>query len=152
MFGHRRPQAGETLVELLVSITLLGVAGAAVMGTLLMGTRASSVTTGSSVNQNVLRNWAEQVEAMPYVLCAYPTKIPAPYQNIPVPPTGTSLAITQIRYWDGSAYQLSGPSCLDVNDKGLQEVTLQATSNTIVTGDPQTQLVIVKRRGCASGC
>lgn len=144
---------GETLVELLISIVLLGIASTAVIGTITMGIKAASIATGTGNDQNVLRNWAEQIEAMPYDLCAYPSQ-PAPvaYPNSATLPTGTTLSITDIRYWDGSAYVASSGACVDANDKGLQEITLSASSPAAGPTPVEATLKIVKRRGCVSGC
>lgn len=147
MFGSRQTNAGETLVETLVAVALLGIAATAVIGSVTMGVRVASMNVGNGTNQNLTRNWAEQIEAMPYDLCAQTTV----YQSVVPPPTGTTLSITQIRYWDGAAYQVSTPACVDANDKGLQEITLLAQS-TSATGTQQFPLVIVKRRECVSGC
>lgn len=149
---QRPADAGETLVELLVAIVLLGIASAAVIGTITMGIKAASTTAGYGNNQNTLRNWAEQIEAMPYDLCAYPTQPVAPYPNAAVLPAGTTLTMSQIRYWDGSAYVVSGGACVDANDKGLQELTLTASTTAAAPAPPTSTLVVVKRRGCASGC
>lgn len=147
-----RDDEGETLVELLVAIVLLGIAGVAVIGTITMGLRISSTSSGYGNNQNALRNWAEQIEAMPYNLCAYPTEVPAPYQNLATLPSGTTLTITQIRFWNGSSYVVSTPACADANDRGLQEITLTASSLAAAPTPPNSTLKIIKRRGCESGC
>ncbi len=148
MFDNRRTDAGETLVETLVSIALLGIASAAVIGSVTMGVRAATINVGNGTNQNLARNWAEQVEAMPYVLCAQTT--PDVYEDVyvyvvpPDLPAGTTLSITTIQYWDGDSYEVSTPGC-DSSDKGLQKIALRAVS-TNSTGTQQFTLVIVKRR------
>lgn len=142
-----KSDVGETLVETLVAVALLGIAAVAVIGSVTMGVRAANMNVGNGSNQNLVRDWAEQIEAMPYDLCAQTTA----YQSVVPPPAGTTLTITQIRYWDGAAYQVSTPSCVDANDEGLQEIALLAQSAS-ATGTEQFPLVIVKRRECASGC
>ncbi len=143
MFDNRRTDAGETLVETLVAIALLGIASTAVIGSVTMGVRAATMNVGNGTNQNLARNWAEQIEAMPYVLCAQTTA----YQYVvpPVPlPTGTTLTITQIRYWDGGDY-VTTTGCVGSSDKGLQKIALRAQSTNSM-GTQQFPLVIVKRR------
>lgn len=143
----RDPQGGETLIETLVSVALLGIASVAVIGSVTMGIRASAINSGNGTNQNLTRNWAEQISAMPYDLCAQTTA----YHNTSPLPAGTTLTISQIKYWNGAVYQVSTPSCVNANDKGLQQIELQAQSDS-PTGAQQFRLVIVKRRECASGC
>ncbi len=144
MFDNRRTDAGETLVETLVSIALLGIASAAVIGSVTMGVRAATMNVDNGTNQNLARNWAEQIEAMPYVPCA---QVDTAYVYVvpPALPAGTTLSITKIRYWDGAAYQDSTPGCVDSSDKGLQEIALLARSTNSMPTQEFT-LVIVKRR------
>ncbi|NQU36830.1 MAG: prepilin-type N-terminal cleavage/methylation domain-containing protein [Actinobacteria bacterium] len=144
--GHR--DAGETLIELVISIALLGIGATLVIGTLFTGIKATSLTTGTATNQNALLDWAEQIEAMPYAPCAQTSG----YVNLVLLPAGTTLSITEIGIWDGAAYQVSTPACVPANDQGLQEITLRAESLVANPTPAQAELVIIKRRGCESGC
>ena len=140
----RRSDAGESLVELLVSIAILGIAVIAVLGALTMGSSASSLHKGQAKNQNLLHNWAEKVSASTYTACATTAQIVASDTL----PTGYSSSVTNVQYWNGTAF---GSSCAAATDKGLQRVTLKITAPSSANSIAQSLDVIV-RKPCESGC
>ena len=142
--GLRR-DSGEMLIELLVSVMLLGLVGAAMVGSLLVLT-ASSVYYEDEVSvQNTLFNWSETVTRMPYVACVTAGGIPA----APDIPEGYSTTVVSIGYWDGSDFV---GSCTPGTDLGLQRVTLQVGAP--LAGYPAftKDLDTVIRKRCVSGC
>lgn len=114
---HRRGEEGETLVEVLVAVVLIGVAFVAILGgmgtAVISSAKQQKVTTADSV----VRSAAEKVISDPYVSCtsAYDT---------PTPPAGYTVTVT-IEYWDGvGAFGRSCPTA----DTGVQKVTLTVRS------------------------
>ncbi|MEU3064312.1 type II secretion system protein [Streptomyces subrutilus] len=110
---RRRGEEGETLIEVLVAVVLMGVAFVAVLGG--MGTAVISSVTQQELTgaDSVVRNAAEKVVGDPYVPCAGGYETPAP-------PAGYTVSVT-IAYWDGVG--AFGPSC-PAADTGVQKVTL----------------------------
>lgn len=136
---------GESLVELLVSISILGVAVVAILGAIAMTATASGLHRDTASVQNHLHNWAEAVSNAPgWTACASAAVVQA---AVPAPalPTGWSAAVSDVDYWNGTAFvETCG------TDQGIQLVTLSITSG----GSPVAQgtLDVVRRRPCGSGC
>lgn len=63
---RERPDAGESLIEILISILLLGVSVAAVLAALANGSNMSAVHRSDTTADVVLRSYAEAVKAAPY--------------------------------------------------------------------------------------
>ncbi|MFF4323358.1 prepilin-type N-terminal cleavage/methylation domain-containing protein [Streptomyces sp. NPDC001568] len=136
----RRPRGeeGETLVEVLVAVVLMGVAFVAIFGG--MGTAIISSVTQQKVTgaDSVIRSAAEKVVGAPYVSCA------RGYET-PTPPAGYTVTVT-IEYWDGVG--AFGPTC-PTADTGVQKVTLTVHS----TGPHSVRdatLEVVKRESMLS--
>ncbi|MEV7583337.1 prepilin-type N-terminal cleavage/methylation domain-containing protein [Streptomyces erythrochromogenes] len=136
----RRPRGeeGETLVEVLVALVLMGIAFAAVFGgigtAIISSDRQQKVTTADSV----VRSAAEKVVSAPYASCArgYGT---------PTPPEGYTLTV-EVEYWDGVG--AFGPAC-PTADTGVQKVTLTVhTAGPHPVGD--ATLEVVKRESMPS--
>ncbi|MFB7176106.1 prepilin-type N-terminal cleavage/methylation domain-containing protein [Streptomyces sp. NPDC056257] len=134
----RRGEEGETLIEVLVAVVLMGVAFAAIlggMGTAIISSAAQQKVTGAD---SVIRSAAEKVVSAPYVSCAggYPT---------PTPPAGYTVTVT-IEYWDGVG--TFGQTC-PTADTGVQKVTLTVRSTgPHPVGD--ATLEVVKRESMLS--
>ncbi|GAA2663722.1 type II secretion system protein [Streptomyces lunalinharesii] len=114
---RRRGEEGETLIEVLVAVVLIGVAFVTIIGGI--GTALISSVTQQKVTSadSVIRSAAEKVVSDPYVSCA------SSYET-PTPPAGYTVAVT-IEYWDGvGAFGRSCPTA----DTGVQRVTLTVHS------------------------
>jgi type II secretory pathway pseudopilin PulG len=137
-----RTDRGETLLELLVAVVLMGIALVAVVGGLATSILVSDVhrkqaTAGASV-RDYAEALAKVVAGGGYIPCA----APAAYTSTPGfdVPTGFSKTTTAVRYWTGSAW---AGSC--GTDSGLQQLSIQVASND---GRATERLVIVLRRPC----
>ncbi|MEU4954076.1 type II secretion system protein [Streptomyces lavendulae] len=115
----RRPRGeeGETLIEVLVAVVLMGVAFVTVFGgigtAIISSVRQQKVTGADSV----VRSAAEKVVGDPYVSCA------GGYET-PTPPPGYTVTVT-VEYWDGvGAFATACPAA----DTGVQKVTLTVRS------------------------
>ncbi|MFE5862816.1 prepilin-type N-terminal cleavage/methylation domain-containing protein [Streptomyces virginiae] len=136
----RRPRGeeGETLVEVLVAVVLIGVAFVAVLGGL--GTAVISSVTQQKVTgaDSVVRSAAEKIISTPYVSCAdgYAT---------PTPPAGYTVTV-EIEYWDGVG--AFGRPC-PTTDTGVQKITLTVHSTGPHPAGDAT-LEVVKRESMLS--
>ncbi|MER8185829.1 type II secretion system protein [Kitasatospora sp. NPDC094015] len=137
---RRRPRGeeGETLVEALVAVALMGVAFVAVLGG--VGTAMISSATQQKVTgaDSLIRSAADTVVGDPYVPCAgsYGT---------PTPPAGFTVTV-EVEYWDGTG--AFAPRC-PAADTGVQKVTLTVRS----TGPHpvrDTTLEVIKRESMLS--
>ncbi|MER7950622.1 prepilin-type N-terminal cleavage/methylation domain-containing protein [Streptomyces sp. NPDC096079] len=108
-----RGEEGETLVEVLVAVVLMGIAFVTILGGL--GTAIISSVTQQKVTSadSVIRSAAERIVSAPYVPCA------RSYET-PTPPAGYTVTVT-VEYWDGvAAFDRACPPA----DTGVQKVTL----------------------------
>lgn len=119
-----RSDEGETLLELLISIVILGVCVVAIGSSIALSILMSDVHRKQSVASEFLHNYAETIQASTYQPCTGPIDYTS---SLPVPPNGGPWTITQknIQYWNGSSFQATCPG----SDKGLQQVTLELQSH-----------------------
>ncbi|MFB7053487.1 prepilin-type N-terminal cleavage/methylation domain-containing protein [Streptomyces vinaceus] len=114
---RRRGEEGETLIEVLVAVVLMGVAFVTIfggIGTAIISSARQQKVTGAD---SVVRSAAEKVISARYVSCAdgYET---------PTPPAGYTVTV-EIEYWDGVG--AFGRPCPPA-DTGVQKVTLTVHS------------------------
>jgi prepilin-type N-terminal cleavage/methylation domain-containing protein len=122
------PEAGFSLVEILVTIVIVGMAFTAILGGMITSITVSDLHRNQATADTLARNAAESVKDsnVPYVPCA------GPNAYAPALPSGTS--ITKVEYWNGAAptpatsYAVTfSPSC-PPQDQGLQRITITASS------------------------
>lgn len=149
--GH---ESGETLIELLIAFTILGILTPAMVMAMIFTTTSSKTFQDAVLPTNnvglILDNWANAIDqATPYVACAKPFVPPSNVVQFPGPvlPEGASATIA-VQYWNGTAWvPPSDPvnyswdrvnnvwldpgavqACnAGTDDKGLQLVTLTVT-------------------------
>ena len=137
---------GESLVELLVAMLIMGIAVVAVvggLGTAIMMTDVHRKQAAVAAHLNAFTAAVEgAVAASPtqYVECATDASYPS-Y----TPGAGYNADITQVRYWDGTTFTTS---CAAGSDTGLQRVTLRVWSDD---GRVDRSVDIVIRKPCRLG-
>ena len=122
-----RPEAGETLVEILVAIVILGVGVATLVGGLGSAIFSSSLHRNQSEIDAVLVSAAETVKGEAYATCATPAAYPPSPTGLYATWAGT-LAVTSVRYWNGSGWDTTCDPGLVSAGYDTQLVTLAATS------------------------
>jgi type II secretory pathway pseudopilin PulG len=139
MGGRLRDDRGESLIELLVTVVIMGFTMVAVVGGLLTAVQMSDVHRKQTNAGVVAQRLAEGVAQAAYVNCAagYPTAgVPSGY-----------TATVGVRYWDAawnagstaSPWKTACPS----PDQGVQQVTVRVASGD---GRATEQAVVVVRR------
>ena len=136
---------GETLLELLIAVVIIGIAVVAIIGGLVTSVLMSDVHRKETTAGTAVRDYAEAIEnvvaAGAYVSCAgrssYAT--PAGYTV----PSGYAASVTGVAYWNGTSWQSSCGT-----DSGLQQLTVQVAGND---GRATERLVIVVRKRCGLG-
>lgn len=137
MTGASRDR-GVTLIELLVTIAIMGIAFASVLGGMGLFVKTESVQRANAQLDTEIRTYAEQLLGQPYVKCAEPAK--PEY----VAPVGYTSTLT-MAYWDGTWDGNNPPwpgfteSC-NGGDHGLQRLTIVMRTSNGVSGT----LVVVK--------
>lgn len=133
MRARLQEAAGASLVEVLVTVAIMGSAFAVILGGVASSSMISDYHRKQAVSQAVIRTSAEAVKRAVYVPCA----APAVYAPSVVAPSGYTATITAVRYWDGAAWTAA---C--TVDPGLQRVDLQVASTD---GRATESLEVVKR-------
>jgi type II secretory pathway pseudopilin PulG len=141
--ARARREAGETLVELLVTITIMGIAFGAILAGVGVAIASSDSHRQESTAEGVLRNYAERLtdqKDVPYVACAGPSSYAAVPPGFSAP-IGWTVSITGVSYLQGD--NTFGGACSP--DRGAQQLTLRAESPHPKNGATE-QVVIVKRK------
>jgi Tfp pilus assembly protein PilV len=116
---------GETLLELIVAILILGTCVVAIGTGIALSIKISDVHRGQAIAQQYLHNDAELLQNTgTYTACTSATKPDYPAQLVlPAPQDGGPWDVSQsdIKFWNGSAF---ASGCPLGGDPGLQQVTL----------------------------
>ena len=162
MAAQRAPQrsdCGETLVELLVAITILGMAGVAILAGMAFNVQASALNRNQAGGGAYLRSAAEavqqQVDAMgKYSSCAdaiNPSKVYTTAASSVIKTTdvskGYAARIIAVQSWKGST---TGWGLCDNN--GAQRLKLELTTPGDSThGSVETMYVVLRQPCDAAG-
>jgi type II secretory pathway pseudopilin PulG len=135
-----RGERGETLLELVIAVMIMGVAMVAIVGGLAVSIRMSDIHRKQATAGTAARDYAEALETSVakggYVDACHST---TPYTTVYTVPSGYSSAVA-VQYWTGSAWT---SSC--TTDIGLQQVTVTVTSSDQRAAETVT---VVLRKPC----
>lgn len=134
---------GMTLVELLVTVAIAGVAFAIIVGAVWSHVNAAATHRTQADVQTVLRDYAEAVTTAPWVACATSyTPAAAAFTT----PAGFT-ASNSVTGWNPATGAFDLPSGAGCTDTRLQRVRLVVGSVGATPMDYSTTLDIVKRDG-----
>lgn len=139
-----RDDRGETLVELMMAIAIIGIAAVAILGGLIVSIKTSTVHRNEATGGAYVRSFAEaiqnHVDANGYTACGAAA---ATYQGVAVPnlPSGFTKTVTNVESWTGSAWG----ACTAT---GIQRIRLSVTSTGDATHRATETLIVVLRRPC----
>jgi type II secretory pathway pseudopilin PulG len=150
---------GESLLELLVAVTIMGVAVVAMVGGIGTGILMSDIHRKQATAGAYVRDYAEAIEntvsgsatpatcatttpATCYAPCATTARYASPAGFSAPPGYAWSIVSGSMRYWSGSGWQ---PACPATGDTGLQKFTVQVAS---ADGRANERVVVVLRRPC----
>lgn len=148
--------SGETLVELLITVAIMGIAMVAVFGTIWTSLRVADYHKKDVDADAVVRNFAESMQestgTFAYVPCATLSGASAyPSYSPQAPNADYSAVITKIEYLTGNSssqptWQDSSAGCPSGGDKGAQRITLRANGPLTSPDVRGTEtLTIIKR-------
>lgn len=134
---------GETLIEVLLALMIIGIAAVALLTGLSTGIFSSALHREQTVAGTVLESVGETLNNNaynPYVNCATTTSYnPEGGFTSEVPAGGWTVTINQIEWWDGNTngFVLPGSQpCPDTNSDGF--LHLQLIGVTVTSPDGQT--------------
>jgi prepilin-type N-terminal cleavage/methylation domain-containing protein len=147
--GRLRGDAGVTLVELLVTVVILGVVFVAILGGMATGMVVSDLHRKQATAETIIRSYAEAVKPAPYTVCAGTAAYAASAVGYSVPaglrPT-YAVSVAAVRYWQPGGSTGSFVSSLGScpgSDNNLQSVTLRVVSTD---GRDAETMQVVKRK------
>ena len=124
---------GLTLIELLITITILGLAITAMLGGMITLLSTSGLHRNQADVSSVVESAAEAVKADTYTSCAASYSVPSSGQS------DASVTSVTVSYWNTTGTGFTTPC--PTPDQGLQLVTITATSNN---GSVSQSLSVVK--------
>jgi Tfp pilus assembly protein PilE len=115
-------ESGETLLELVVAIAILGVCVVAIGSAIVLSIKMSAIHRAQATADDFLHNYAESLH---YSACSGGT--PPNYVALASLPTPNGFATPQatVKFWNGTAF---ASSTCPGTDPGLQQVTLTLNS------------------------
>jgi type II secretory pathway pseudopilin PulG len=144
-----RSEGGETLVEVLVAVTILGVAGVAILAGLQLSVTTSDIHRKQTTGGAYARSYAEAIEAYVasapghYVACAganaYSSATVGFAGELPSGYTATQTPALRVPPDGGAAGPCSG------GDTGVQQVDVTVSSRD---GRASERLTVILRRPC----
>jgi type II secretory pathway pseudopilin PulG len=127
---------GESLLEVVVAVTVLGIAAVAILSGMALSSKISDTHRKQATAAAYVRDYAEAIEATVagggYTSGAYPAFTPG---------TGYQASVLSKSCWTGSTWGSCSP------DNGVQQLTLQVKSND---GRASENLVVVVRKPCTA--
>jgi type II secretory pathway pseudopilin PulG len=140
---------GETLLELIVAITILGVCVVAIASGIALSVKVSAIHRQQSTAGAYVRNYAEALEtsvaAGGYAPCAGTASYP-----MYIPPAGYTASVTKVEYWTGVMWTTTG-CVVSADDSGTQRLSLQVASSGNSPGNGAAEaLVVVLRKQCSA--
>lgn len=138
-------ERGETLVELMVAVAILGIAAVAILSGLILSVKASTVGSNQATGGTYVRSFAEaiqnHVDANGYANCANATST---YQGVTVtnlPTAGFTKTVVSVQSWSGSAWG----ACTNL---GVQRLNLKVTTPGDASHRAEETLTVILRQPC----
>jgi Tfp pilus assembly protein PilE len=140
--GRVTSERGDTLVEILIAVAILGIAFAGILAGLATAISLSGRQRGQANADIVLVSSADSVKNQAYVSC--PTVSVSSYSatsgvTLPAGWAVSNLTITALKSWNGTAWSTTCPA----TDKNVQLVTITASAPD---GKSSESVEVVKRR------
>jgi prepilin-type N-terminal cleavage/methylation domain-containing protein len=138
---------GFSLAEILVTVVIVGIIFTAILGGLMTSITVSAYQRQAATADTVARSggeWVKDSVQNPYVNCAGVNTYSLSGLSVP---SDISVAIISVEYWDGvgpsgGAYSPAFVGSCPSPDKGLQRITIRATSSD---GQATETVQVIKR-------
>ncbi|HEY6797710.1 MAG TPA: hypothetical protein VI248_23795 [Kineosporiaceae bacterium] len=148
---------GETLLELVISLCIIGIAVVAVLAAVRLAVDASSFDQRRVEAKSALRSWSETIAARvtdaSYLPCASASAFAAAFGYDGPARTGYTASVAQVQYWNGTAFTSGsggGGACVAGDDTGTQRVLLRMTVADSIYPGFTSQLWVTVRKPCGT--
>jgi Tfp pilus assembly protein PilV len=145
--GAAEKDQGESLIELVLSVAIMGIAVVAIASSMTLTENVSDIHRKQATASADVRDFAEAVNKL--ALTTYtPCATNATYAGAYTAPGTYTASITSVLVWNPTASPPAwAPSGVGCTDRGVQQVTLQVQSNDTRAIE---RLVVLVRK-CADG-
>jgi type II secretory pathway pseudopilin PulG len=136
---------GETLIELMVAMMIMGTAILALLGGLATAIRVADIHRKQATAGALVRDFAEAVQtevaASPsaYRACADLAQYGSTFDP---PEDGYDPTVVTVQYWNGTAFT---NLCTTATDSGVQRLTLRVTNSSISPTVAETLDIIIRK-------
>lgn len=142
---RHRDERGETLIELIVALSILGVAAVAILTGIMTSVRASTLHRNEATGGAYVRSFAEAIQNHVDTSGGYATcgSAIATYQGVAVPdlPPGYTKGVADVQSWTGSSWGACSAT-------GIQRVRLTITTTGDASRQAAERLTVILRRPC----
>jgi type II secretory pathway pseudopilin PulG len=147
-----RGQAGESLLEIIITIMIMGLAIPAVVGAVMAAVGSSSQDRRQVQAQQLLTSWSETIAKAntdtSYAAgsCASPSFYSTgSFAPTPAPPTGFQVSVVSVRYWTAGAF---AAAC--AGDEGVRQLQLRVTADAALYPSFAMDRFVIVRRPCVA--
>lgn len=151
-----RAESGMTLVEILVALSILGIAVVSIVSSMASASKASDEHRKQATADTVVKSFAESIKQKvsvgAYLLCpSVPSSYSSPASGAPAvssyfrplpgwaAPTGYSAGVSAVKSWNGTSFSTTCPG----TDGGAQLLSLSAWSSDL--RDVETLEIVVRK-------
>ena len=152
MITHeRRADQGETLVELLLAVMIMGICTASIMGTVMLTASASAQNASTVLTASISRTWAERLAAAPYRSCSTPATTPtapepagwggaAPEWTRRIDGVEYTATVVAVEHWSTDAARFVSP-CAPASGLQRHQLRVSATGLGLQGASEDTWIV-----------
>jgi type II secretory pathway pseudopilin PulG len=145
-----RGQAGESLLEIIITIMIMGLAVPAVVGAVLAAVGSSSQDRRQVQAQQLLTSWSETI-AKKNTDTSYTNgncQPPSYYEGVsfaptPAAPAGFHVSVVSVRYWSAGSFVAT---C--ATDEGVRQLRLRVTVDAALYPTFTMDRYVIVRRPC----
>jgi Tfp pilus assembly protein PilV len=144
--GGRDDERGESLLELMIAIVIIGIGVVAVVAGLATSIHMSDIHRKQATASATVRSFAEAIKN-DVAISGYQSSCSPTYASTFAAPSASFATpqISVVRFWNGTSFPTG--SCNAAADVGVEQLTLTVSSTD---GRVSEKLVIVVRRPCTS--
>jgi prepilin-type N-terminal cleavage/methylation domain-containing protein len=139
--GRHRREHGLTLIEVLITLTILTIGMVGVMGGVAASQRIAGINQAQAQLEPAMRQLSDYVrdsstQGLPYKLCANTTTNAYSLAGLGAPPAGLQWSITKVAVSVTNGGTRNGvatapwQTCTSGGDWGVQEITLQVKTSS----------------------